>query len=355
MKIVTIANWVLISIYVLLVLYTLTTVNRSGNDAAGRGMETAFAFLGAFLLAALVVLTILPYRFSKITALVILTMPVTLGLMNSVRHYFELQKQRKDAVDAENGSYYFPDTDRQQLAAAIAACDVNQLKTLLQKPQPLINEFGGESTTTLLSFAATKTFDTENPQPVMACIELLVEHGATIQGPDTLHSPIHFSTCQNGPAVLLEWFLKKGADPNAKPYDFSPILFEVMKYGRERPEKVKLLLDYGADPNAIAASNGYNVGALYSPLLFAAHQELWDVCQLLLEHGADPSYRVPEEEELIRIMKQTSYYAGNTESQGEDLQKIMDKHEKSYVEKGEIPAAYTAFKTFLKTKSTKKS
>jgi ankyrin repeat protein len=136
---------------------------------------------------------------------------------------------------------------------------------------------------------------------------------------------------KTAPAALLEWFLKKGANPNARPHDGSSIIFEVMKYGEERREKVKLLLDYGADPNAIAASNGYNVGALYSPLLFAAHQELWDVCQLLLESGADAAYRVPEEAELIQIMKQTSYYAGNTESHGEDLPKIMDKQAKSYV------------------------
>ncbi|RRB04429.1 ankyrin repeat domain-containing protein [Larkinella rosea] len=354
MKAVTISNWVLISIYVLLVIYTLMTVNRSGNDAAGRGMELGFAVLGAFLLASLIVLNIIPYKASKITALVILSLPFAISLIGGIRHFLALQKQRRDAVAAENGSFYFEDKERQRMAAAIAAGDVAQLKALLQKPQPLLNESGYQSTT-LLSFAATRTFDNDNPEPILACMELLVQHGATVQGPDSAYAPVHFMTCPAGSAALLAWFLQKGADPNVRPADASPILFEVMKYGDEQREKVQLLLDHGADPNALAASNGYHVGALYSPLLFAAHQELWDVCQLLLERGADPSYQVPEEVELIRIMKQTSYYAGNTESQGENLAIIMAKHEKKYAESGQMPEAYTVFKRFLNTKSTPKS
>lgn len=354
MKTITISNWVLISLYVLLVIYTLMTVNRSGNDAAGRGMELGLAVFGAFLLAGLVVLNIIPYKASKITALILLSLPFVIGLYNGISNYLEVQKQRNDAVAAENGSYYFEDTERQQLAAAIAIGDVAQLKTLLQKPQPLLNESGHQSTT-LLSFAATKTFDNENPQPIMACMELLVQHGATVQGPDSAYAPIHFMTCQSGSAALLAWFLTKGADPNFRPNDASPILFEVMKYGDDQREKVKLLLDHGADPNAIAPSNGYNVGALYSPLLFAAHQELWDVCQLLMERGADPAYQVPAEEELLRIMKQTAYYADNTESQGEYLAIIMAKHEKTYAENGKAPEAYAVFKRFLTTRSTPKS
>jgi hypothetical protein len=142
MKIITITNWIFISLYVLLVIYTLMTANRSGNDAAGRGMEIGFAFLGAFLLAALCGLNILPYRFSRIIALIILSMPVTIGLISGIRHYVELQKQRGDAVAAENGSYYFDDIRIvSTLASAIAAGDVARLKILLQKPQPLINEF----------------------------------------------------------------------------------------------------------------------------------------------------------------------------------------------------------------------
>ncbi|GAB3914771.1 hypothetical protein GCM10028803_60690 [Larkinella knui] len=333
MKIITITNWIFIGLYGLLVLYTLLGVNRPGNDAAGRGMESGLAVFATLVLAGLIVLTILPYRFSKITALIVLALPAIFGLFNAISNYAELQKQNRAEAERENGSFYFPDVERQQIAAAIAAGDVEQLKTRLQKPLRQIDQCGYESMT-LLDFAAITTAKSENPQRIMLCMELLMEHGATMQGPDSMHAPTPFQICEIGSAALLEWFLTKGADPNARPHDGSPLIFKVMDLDVERLEKVTVLLDHGADPNAPAGSHEYTIKPLTSPLMYAAQRQSWDICQLLLERGADPNYRTP---------------------QGDNLKTVLNNFEEPYADKESLPADYQAFKKFLNTKLTKKS
>ncbi len=333
MKIITTTNWIFIGIYGALVIFTLMTVNRSGNDAAGRGMESGLAIFATLVLAGLIVLNLLPYRFAKIIALIVLSLPAVFGLYNGISNYFELQKQRRDAVAVENGSFYFPDVERQQIAAAVAVGDVEQLKTLLQKTPRQINQSGYQSTT-LLDFAALTAVRSKNPQRILQCMELLLEHGATLQGPDSLHMPTQFLICETGSPALLEWFLAKGADPNERPHEGSPLLFKVMDLDVERLEKVQVLLDHGADPNAPAGSNEYTIRPFTSPLMYAAQRQSWAICQLLLERGADPAYRTPE---------------------GEELKTVLAKFEEPYTDRKSLPAEYQAFKTFLNTKAAKKS
>jgi hypothetical protein len=333
MKIITTTNWIFIGIYGALVIFTLMTVNRSGSDAAGRGMESGLAVFGTLVLAGIIVLNLLPYRFSKITALIVLSLPAIFGLFNGISNYFELQKQRRDAVAVENGSFYFPDVERQQIAAVVAVGDVEQLKTLLQKTPRQINQCGYQSTT-LLDFAAMTAVKSQNPQRILQCMEVLMEHGATFQGPDSLHLPTHFQVCETGSPALLEWFLAKGVDPNERPHQGSPILFKVMDLDVERLEKVKVLLDHGADPNAPAGSHEYTIRPFTSPLMYAAQRQSWAICQLLLERGANPAYRTPE---------------------GEDLKTVLAKYEEPYEDRTSLPTDYQAFKTFLNAKQTKKS
>ncbi|GAB3543632.1 hypothetical protein [Spirosoma fluminis] len=84
MKIITIANWILVGVYGALLLFTLVNISRPGNDAAGRGMESGFVFIGFLLLAALVGLNLLPYRAARITALVVASLPLLIVLYNLI-------------------------------------------------------------------------------------------------------------------------------------------------------------------------------------------------------------------------------------------------------------------------------
>jgi hypothetical protein len=331
MKIINIINWVAIVLYGLFVIF-FSSESKQG-DAAGRGMVSGFVVFATIVLGALIVLNILPYRFPKITALVILTLPLLFGIFGGFSNYLELRKQRQYAAEQKNGSAYFTDVDRQQIAAAIAVGDVAQLKTLLQRPQPLINECG-EQSMTLLDFAAITASRSDNPQPVMQCMELLMEHGATIQGPDTLHAPTQFQIGGTGSPALLKWFLDKGADPNARPHQGSPVIFLMLTMGNENLEKVRILLDHGADPNGLAGSHEYAIRPLSSPLMVAAQRQAWDLCRLLLERGANPDYHTPD---------------------GENLKTVLDKYEEPYTNRKDLPADYQEFKKFLDAKSAKKS
>ncbi|RRB04428.1 ankyrin repeat domain-containing protein [Larkinella rosea] len=332
MKIISITNWVLIGIYGLLTLYTLLGIGRSGNDAAGRGMESGLVFFAVLVLAGLIVLNIIPYKAAKITALIILGLPAIIGLSIAIGNYFELQKQRRNAAASEDGSAYFQDASRQQIAAVIAAGDVAQLKTLLEKPLPSLNETGSQSKT-LLDFAAETATRSDKPQQIIQCMDVLLEHGATFQIADSAHVPTPFQVCETGSADLLAWFLNKGVDPNWVPRDGSPILFKVMDLDVERLEKVKVLLDHGANPNAPAGSHEYTIRPFTSPLMYTAQRQSWAIAELLLERGADPNYRTPA---------------------GDDLKKVLAEFEKPYEGPETMPVVYLNFKKKLEAKSGKK-
>ena len=69
-KIITIINWVLASIYGTYVLYYLFQPNGS-TDAAGQGMESAVKGLFFFLLILLIGLNLLPYQWTKVIDLLL--------------------------------------------------------------------------------------------------------------------------------------------------------------------------------------------------------------------------------------------------------------------------------------------
>lgn len=105
MKTITIANWVLVGLYGALLLFSLVNINRAGNDAAGRGMESGFIFIGVLILAGLIGLNLMPYRGTKITALVLASLPLLIALFNLVSDYFvSHQQQKRDNLNPP-GSY----------------------------------------------------------------------------------------------------------------------------------------------------------------------------------------------------------------------------------------------------------
>ncbi|WP_128548042.1 ankyrin repeat domain-containing protein [Larkinella soli] len=332
MKIVFVTNWVLIGLYGLFLLFSFTGIGRPGNDAAGRGMESGFVFLGAIVLAVLIVLNFLPYRGTRITALVILALPALGMVAGRMQHYFVLSGQQQDAVARSNGSFFFEDPQRREIAAAVAAGDTERLQTLLNQPVPQLNECGNQGTT-LLDFAAFAAMEKADSPQILQCMELLMKKGATLQGPDSVHTPTHHQICSTGSVTLLKWFLDHGADANTTPYESEPILFKVMEYDVDRLEKVKLLLEHGADPNARVPNYGHNWKANYTPLLYAAHEQLWALGLLLLEHGADPARDV---------------------SKGRELEATLKRHAELYAESGETPVEFTAFRNKLEALPAKK-
>ena len=103
MKIITLLNWLLVSLYGILLIYTLFNLNRSGNDAAGRGLELGFMVMGAFLLAGLVWLNLKPWRTAKIMAFIVAGLPLLVVLYNLASNYWvSIQQQKRDQAQGVN-------------------------------------------------------------------------------------------------------------------------------------------------------------------------------------------------------------------------------------------------------------
>ena len=328
MKTLIYTNWSLLALYGVGLLIAALTLNQPGNDAAGRAMGTGFIVIGFILLLLLVGANCLPFKFARIGVLLALLVPIGLSLSHFISQYTAGKQASSDDDARFTGTYYFHDEQRQQLAQAIADKNLARFEELLQQPIPLMNESGAENNT-LLDFAAMRGVYSDNPDWILPYLNALVNKGATVKTADPLHTPTHALVGRNCPARLLEWFLTHGGEANAlnlQGLQPTHILFIVMDYEPERTEKIKLLLDHGADPNVIYPTEASDWLAGHSALLAAARQDLWDVCILLLEKGADPSVKGPQQQvfrELIARRAATYAESGQTPAAFTKLQEVM--------------------------------
>ncbi|MCF2489450.1 ankyrin repeat domain-containing protein [Dyadobacter sp. CY347] len=291
MKTITLFNWVAVGVYALGILWTLLVVKTQTDQMMARGM----LMMIYIPLAILALLNYLPYKTTKIIALVINIYPLVmgffyLGLSQVITHY-QSKSYDLELSEKANGTYYFPDPVRRNLAEALADADIEQLKAALRQPIPNMNA-SGEEHVTLLDFAAMQA--KKNPkEKVLESLKLLLDHGAAIQTSDSMRSPTHFLVLEDDPA-FLEFFLENGADPNAIETERQyPILFTAIYLDVKDPfkvKKVRLLLEHGANPNAFSPKYDENVIAS-SVLCAAAGSELWEICNALLNHGAKPTYQ----------------------------------------------------------------
>lgn len=87
------------------------------------------------------------------------------------------------------------------------------------------------------------------------------------------------------PLTMVRDLLELGADPNRPVQDGFPSLIEALSLDRaDKVERVRLLLDFGADVN----QRGIND---WTPLHYAVTLRNADAVRLLLKRGADPALR----------------------------------------------------------------
>jgi RNA polymerase sigma factor (sigma-70 family) len=179
-------------------------------------------------------------------------------------------------------SYYGLSAMAQDRAAAGAAAPAAQTPPPKAQPAPKVNtprEIGMSHNSPELVRASV--------EGDLATVRKLVESGADVN-----------STDEHGMGPLLtftpsvtEYLLSKGADPNRQKNESSaPVLVGVAYMNNL--ECVRLLLEAGADPNAV---NECGETALHSSLTHANESvsaaDRHAVVQLLIKHGADPNRR----------------------------------------------------------------
>jgi hypothetical protein len=312
-KIVALINWVVIAVLAVLVAGE-TLSPAKGGDAAGRGIGQAIYYLAMIALAVLLVLNLLPYKWSKYAALILIVAPFVLFKANSV------WKNARAYLNRDT-TPLFADPQREAIADAIYEAQPEKLRKLLQTPVPLLNEPGKDFT--LLELAVDMTSRSESAREErLQCVELLIGAGASIEGPD---QPVYVRNVGLLSPDVLRLLLRHGADPNALANNYStgtrnmPILFDLIQSTYGSDQLVRILLEHGADPNAVRPDDTLDRPG-YSALLYAAALEEWGIARLLLQRGADPGFRAPDGETLERLVKAAG--AGPGGAKAEDFEAV---------------------------------
>ncbi len=113
-------------------------------------------------------------------------------------------------------------------------------------------------------------------------LRVLYRHGADLdKGTKSGEMTPLFAAVSEARDSVIDWLLKKGADPNAMGPEGATAFFIAVR--RQDFNLMKKLLDYGADP-ALAEFSGA------SPLHAAVLMNKYDLMEAVLKKGADPDF-----------------------------------------------------------------
>jgi len=184
-----------------------------------------------------------------------------LGEQARVLHLLDADPTLLHAEDPHDAIYFIP-----LLSFAVASGQAELVNILLQRGA-LVTPYS-----TQLIFLAAR-------QARLDLVELLTAHGAALQAVDP---GIFIST---NDLEIMRYLLDHGVSATQPGKNsFPPLVYVARADKAESPAKVQLLLDYGAEVNAV---DPHGRTALHHAAR-AGHQHVY---QLLLQHGADPSLR----------------------------------------------------------------
>lgn len=285
LKLITILNWIVIAILAVGVVGEILFPSKTGGgDAATRGYAQAYYLLAAVALFVLLGLNLLPYNWAKYTAFALVLAPFVFVKIGSV--WSSLKQKVTSRI--ESSKPVFEDKERESIARAIYEGKTETLKKILLTPVPRLNEHGE-----LLSFVVNKTSSSDYKiEERVECIRLLFQAGARLDSTSAPGEyPLHMAVAATGNTPLLRLLLEQGGDANAN-YANRPILFEAVGSYQQPETSVRVLLEFGADPNSRAVFDDEE-GSV-SPLWQAAKLERWGVCVALLEKGASPDFKTSQ-------------------------------------------------------------
>ncbi len=328
LKVVTVINWIVIGILAILV-GAETLFPTKGGDAAGRGMGQAIYYLAIIALVALLILNLLPFKATKYAAFGIILLPFALYAANSVWTSISNLKALAPAGYNQDGTPWFQDAQKQNIALAIYDGDIEKVKKLVAgQPVSKLTERTGEEGN-LLEFAVSEaTYTSYREAEKTECVRLLLDAGAQFNAADTTENPIHTGPATVGYAPLLRLLLQHGAAPNARDVHFKrPLLFESITAYKQPNESVEALLDAGANPNTLFTDVD---STETSALLHAAANHRWRICKALLEKGADARYQRTDGKTLADFIDEVDqYFSSDGYSTRADYEQVKAALQKS--------------------------
>lgn len=283
LKIITILNWLVIGFLAIVVLLETLSPNKGGGDAAGRGVGQVLYYLAIIATVVLTFFNLLPYNWAKYTAFALILTPFIWAKVSPL--WQDMQKRAKYAI--EDAKPVFEEKELDRVAKAVRDGKLDDVKKMLEAAPQLAQN--GELFAYTISEANHTSY---RPEEKMECVRLFFQHGARLDSANlaTGDVPVHMAVAEVGNAALLRLLLEKGADANAEQVNFKrAIIFEAIGAYKEPEETVRVLLDFGADPNATAVFDDEQ--GPVSPLLRAAELGRWGICTALLEKGADRGFK----------------------------------------------------------------
>jgi ankyrin repeat protein len=166
--------------------------------------------------------------------------------------------------------------------------------------------------------ADTETCDHQHQSPLskasfaghLEVCQVLLEHGADVKSKDVCNAtPLHYARGEEVARLLLKY----GADPNALAGGSAP-LHTVLDLGRLGAARA--LLEYGVDANTRDVQNATPLHVV-SDSSYIEHEEMTDVARLLLRYGSDIHAR--DDDGRTPFMRATE--AGN-----DDMMRLLLEH-----------------------------
>jgi hypothetical protein len=298
-QVVSLIGWSCFALELLFVLMLLRSRNV-GDDAAGRGLGTAFGLV-LLPLVLLVGGTLLWGTLAKSVAItragaLLAALPFLVMVFMTARGM--LQKGNRAINQTRIGA--FADPTLTGVARAIDNGDSAAVKRLLLGATPDFAQrdaFGR----TLLGHAVFRATSYDGTPAQRAMVRVLLEHGVPYAA-DATEVDGDWATemavrSEDSAIDLLDVALQHGADPNAIVRgDDEPVLFAVSM----TPAKADLLVSHGADVRAVAPG-GFRKG--WTGLMNAAYQGQWEMARWFLAKGVPIDYVAPDGMTLAKVIE----------------------------------------------------
>lgn len=304
-------NWLCIGLLGLLVLLLLLEPNRSGGDAATKGMGSGLIVAASIAIVILLVLNLSPWAWTKYVPPGLMLLTILYFFSASGINILRSQKREK----ATQNQPYFKEPELERMARVIEANDTEALLQLLQSTQPDTAQL-----IPVLWFAIQEVPPVELTEKRLQCINLLMNAGAPLKA-CTKDTSILEGPAGKGNPVLLRFLFEHGVDPNAHYYATNcPFIFEAIYSSMDPMGSVLTFLEFGADPNIASTCNSTEP---LTPLLYAAGHSRWEICIALIEHGAKANYQTPSGKSCASYVHERLRYMDEYKSEKPHLERLQ--------------------------------
>lgn len=323
-----ILGWLCVAAEVLFVVSLLSARNM-GDDAAGRGLGTAY---GA-VLAPIVLLvggtllwgTLTGSRPKIVAGALLAALPLFVMIFMTAKGM--VRKAGRAWVATGQGA--FQSAALTDLARAIDRGNPAEVERMVRG---LKADFSARDkfNRTLLGHAVKKAMDAYATEVETDVVRVLLDNGvpyaADALEPESDWAALTATNALDARNTLLELALKHGADPNARdPWDDQPVIFSP----NMTPAKIDLLLKYGADLTRKPARADRKD---WTPIMGALADGKWELAHYFLEKGVPTDYVAPDGRSVQALLAEADALAKRmgyaTNESAEEFRRAMSARKK---------------------------